>query len=56
MAQLKKGRNRALVIGVSKYPGAITNLPAVAADVREIGKILGSENAVFANDNIGVEA
>ena len=38
---------KALIIGVSEYPPEIGELKAVAADVREIGKILGSKSGVF---------
>lgn len=39
--------NRALIIGVGQYPSGIKKLPAVAADVREIGNLLGSEDGSF---------
>ena len=44
----------ALIIGVGKYPPGIKSLPAVAADVREVGNLLGSENGEFKNGTIAV--
>jgi esterase/lipase superfamily enzyme len=38
---------KSLIVGVSNYPDPIPVLPAVAADVREIAKLLGSENGSF---------
>lgn len=43
----KSARNRAVVIGVSDYRGPIAKLPAVAADVREIAKVLQSKDGAF---------
>lgn len=40
-------KQKALVIGVSKYPDPQDHLPAVAKDVREMAKILASRNGVF---------
>lgn len=45
-------KNKALVVGIGTYPAGIDNLPAVASDVREIGKVLGSKNGQFAKDTI----
>ena len=45
-------KHRALVIGISEYPECAWNLPAVAADVREIAKLLGSSNSTFKNDEV----
>lgn len=47
-------KNRALVAGVSQYPGSVSNLPAVAEDVREIAKLLGSSNGSFDDDRVRV--
>lgn len=47
-------RNRALVIGVSQYSAPEWNLPAVAADVREIAGLLGSENGSFDSSEVQV--
>jgi hypothetical protein len=51
-ARTKTGRERALVIGVSNYPPPISKLPAVANDVREIGKLLCSEKGEFLAGNV----
>ncbi len=48
----KTGRERALVIGISDYPPPICKLPAVANDVREMGKLLGSEQGQFPAQNV----
>lgn len=40
---------RALIIGVGSYPSPITPLPAVAADVREMAKLLASKHGQFSN-------
>ena len=45
-------KHRALVIGISEYPDPAWKLPAVAADVREIAKLLGSRNSTFKNDEV----
>lgn len=39
--------NAALIVGISDYPSPISKLPAVAADVREIGKLLNSPSGKF---------
>src|SRR4051812_29593232 len=39
--------HRALVVGVSDYPDPRNRLPAVAADVREMAKLLSSKHGVF---------
>lgn len=41
------GEQRALLVGVSDYPAPISKLPAVAADVREMAKLLSSKNGRF---------
>ena len=46
--------NRALVIGISDYPAPVSKLPAVAADVREIGKLLASPNGTFRGQVVDV--
>ena len=38
---------QALVIGISDYTAPIPKLPAVAADVREMAKVLRSRNGAF---------
>jgi|LSQX01.2.fsa_nt_gb uncharacterized caspase-like protein len=45
---------RGLVIGVSDYPAPISKLPAVAADVREMGKVLSSKHGVFRSADVKV--
>ena len=48
----RTGRERALVIGVSSYSPPIPKLPAVANDVREMAKLLGSEKGQFPAQNV----
>jgi hypothetical protein len=48
--------NRALIIGVGKYPPEISNLPAVQFDVNAIADLLGSPNGSFERDHIRVIA
>ena len=43
---------KALVIGISAYPNPIPRLPAVANDVREMGKVLSSDNGQFPAENV----
>ena len=45
---------KALVIGVSGYPAPITKLPAVAADVRAMSKLLSSKNGAFSSTGVTV--
>jgi len=45
---------RALVIGVSAYPDPAKRLPAVAADVREMARILSSKHGVFKPAGVSV--
>jgi len=47
---------RALVIGISEYTAPIPKLPAVAADVREMAKLLGSKQGAFRTTGVGVLA
>jgi len=47
---------RALVVGVSDYPRPEDKLPAVAADVREMAKVLASKNATFPAKGVSVLA
>ena len=47
-------RDRALVVGISAYPSPLTKLPAVAADVREMGKILRSKDGTFRSTGVAV--
>jgi hypothetical protein len=49
-------KQRALVVGVSAYPPPISKLPAVAADVRGIAKLLSSRNGVFPSSAVTVLA
>ena len=42
-----KAGQRALVVGISDYRAPIPKLPAVANDVREMAKLLGSKNGNF---------
>lgn len=49
MAKPTNSGNRALIIGVGDYRPPITKLDAVAADVREVGKLLKSPSGVFTN-------
>src|SRR5262249_40938250 len=48
----RTGRERALVIGISDYPPTIKKLPAVASDVREMAKLLGSNRGQFPPQNV----
>ena len=43
----RTGREKALVIGISDYPPPIRKLPAVANDVREMARLLGSDQGQF---------
>lgn len=45
---------RALVVGISAYPSPLSKLPAVAADVREMGKILRSKDGAFPSTGVVV--
>ena len=47
---------RALVVGVSDYPRPEDKLPAVAADVREMAKVLASKNGTFSAKGVSVLA
>lgn len=47
-------KHRALIVGVSDYPSPIAKLPAVAADVREIGTLLISEHGSFLDEEVTV--
>ncbi len=47
---------RALVVGVSDYPNPDDRLPAVAADVREMAKVLSSRHGVFPSSGVTVLA
>ena len=51
-----KSKQRALVIGVSDYPRPEDKLPAVAADVREMAKVLASKNGTFPAKGVSVLA
>ncbi len=48
----RTGRERALVIGISDYPPPIRKLPAVANDVREMAKLLSSDQGQFPSQNV----
>ncbi len=48
----RTGRERALVIGISDYPPPIRKLPAVANDVREMAKLLSSDQGQFPSKNV----
>ena len=50
------GNQRALVVGVSNYPRPEDRLPAVAADVREMAKVLSSTHGTFQSSDISVLA
>jgi hypothetical protein len=47
---------QALVVGVSDYPDPDDRLPAVAADVREMAKVLSSKHGVFPANGVAVLA
>ena len=47
-------KQRALVAGVSAYPPPLSKLPAVAADVREVAKLLASPNGSFSSSGVTV--
>lgn len=46
--------NKALVVGISKYAPECNDLPAVAADVREISKLLESPKGAFSEVGVDV--
>jgi uncharacterized caspase-like protein len=48
----RTGRERALVVGVSDYPSPIPKLLAVANDVREMAKLLGSDKGQLHAQNV----
>lgn len=50
------GDQRALVVGVSDYPNPNDRLPAVAADVREMAKVLSSKHGAFPAKGVTVLA
>jgi hypothetical protein len=50
----KRGGQKALVIGISDYPAPIPKLPAVAADVREMAKLLQSKYGAFPSSGVTV--
>lgn len=53
----KRGSSqRALVVGVSDYPDPNNKLPAVAADVREMAKVLSSKHGTFPAKGVTVVA
>lgn len=45
---------RALVVGVSDYPNPADRLPGVAADVKEMAKLLGSKHGGFQTGGVSV--
>jgi hypothetical protein len=49
-----KADQRALVVGVSKYPNLADHLPGVAADVRGMAKVLSSKDGSFASTGVTV--
>lgn len=49
-----KGKQTALVVGVSKYPNPADHLPGVATDVREMAKVLSSKDGTFASSGVTV--
>ena len=51
-ATTPKSKQQALVVGVSNYPSPISPLPAVANDVKEVAKLLGSRKAIFKRDQV----
>jgi uncharacterized caspase-like protein len=48
----RTGREKALAIGISDYPSPIRKLPAVANDVREMARLLGSDQGQFPAQNV----
>ncbi len=50
----KTTARRALVVGVSKYAPPISQLPAVANDVKQMAKLLSSRNGAFAKNAVNV--
>lgn len=52
----KPADHRALVVGVSDYPNPADRLPAVAADVREMAKVLSSRRGAFPSGGVTVLA
>jgi len=51
-SRTRTGREKALVIGISAYPPPIRKLPAVANDVREMAKLLSSDQGQFPSQNV----
>lgn len=51
-ASPNSSQNRALVVGVSDYPDPSDRLPGVAADVREMAKLLGSKKGGFKSGGV----
>jgi uncharacterized caspase-like protein len=52
----RSDEHRALVVGVSDYPRPEDKLPAVAADVREMARVLASKNGTFPAKGVSVLA
>ena len=47
-------RQRAIVVGVSKYAPPVSPLPAVANDVKEMAKLLSSKHGAFSKETVNV--
>ena len=47
-------KQRALVVGVSKYAPPVPPLPAVANDVKEMAKLLSSKHGAFSKETVNV--
>jgi Caspase domain len=54
MNAASEAKTRAVIIGVSRYPSGISQLPAVESDVREMKKILESEASAFGGNEVSV--
>jgi hypothetical protein len=52
----KSATNKSVIIGVAGYPAPISKLHAVAADVKEIAKVLKSKNGEFSKSGTFVLA
>jgi uncharacterized caspase-like protein len=51
---MAKSKNTALLVGISDYSAPLHKLPGVAADVREMAKILYSDAGAFAKAGTGI--
>ena len=45
-------KNKALIVGVSKYPKGYKDLPSVANDAKEVAKVLSSQEMMTDNGTL----